>query len=635
MIETLTLFSALEQFNDSPIFQTVLLDNSADIVPYRKYMLDQGDMYRLISYNMVAYIDCLYADLSNPTSHITSEYCLPREHYEMMIYLSKQRLATIDDFFSSTEQLAAIRDGVFNPVPPKKGYFASPFQKKTVAHYVLERERIAVDILIDECFKHYQISPFAAENLVYRVTHMETSFEDILSYFEEGFEGPDWAFYELVERKFSRRIENFRKNHVKNHGFFQQNTYERIYTRAIELKELRKVSFDIAYKFAFREYFHSCMFLDLITPILPNITLPDFNYYAEIIPIFRKFVILYTLLHEKRLIEDDIEMHAYHIQKCHDNPEISPTCVWTFDYPYIKIDLESCKCCTTLNMITEPNLKLLAPPFLSGTLYVQRNPKDYNHAVADLLTDMYDTLLNIENLRNAQFSVVFISLTRLHVFTVFVALLFILMFYVFCYKLYIILPNMYQFFYESVYTFILDIVCEQAGVLAVVHFPLVFSIFNVILTGNLIGLVPYGFTITSHLTFTFSLGLFVFIGIIILTILNKRSHFINLFIPTGVPKALIPLLTVIEVISYVFRVISLSVRLFANMMAGHALLHILLGFVPVICSFKNVIRFLFIFPIVIIILITVLEIGISLLQSYVFIVLISIYLRDCYGKGSH
>jgi ATP synthase subunit 6 len=145
---------------------------------------------------------------------------------------------------------------------------------------------------------------------------------------------------------------------------------------------------------------------------------------------------------------------------------------------------------------------------------------------------------------------------------------------------------------------------------------------------NLIGMIPYSFTITSHLFITFSLALTIFIGINIIAIKKHKLHFLGFFLPSGVHIALAPLLVPIEVVSYVARVFSLAIRLFANMMSGHTLLKIIAGFAWTMISFGGVWYILQLFPLLIIIAVTVLELGIAILQAYVFTILICLYLND-------
>jgi ATP synthase subunit 6 len=141
-------------------------------------------------------------------------------------------------------------------------------------------------------------------------------------------------------------------------------------------------------------------------------------------------------------------------------------------------------------------------------------------------------------------------------------------------------------------------------------------------------MTPYSITITSHLIFTLYYSLAFFIGINIIGILYQRENFFVLFLPEGVPIWIIPLLIIIEYVSYFARIFSLAIRLFANMMAGHVLMKILIGFVWSMISIGSLGFIVSIFPLIIIFCVTGLETAIAFLQSYVFIVLLSIYLND-------
>jgi ATP synthase subunit 6 len=128
------------------------------------------------------------------------------------------------------------------------------------------------------------------------------------------------------------------------------------------------------------------------------------------------------------------------------------------------------------------------------------------------------------------------------------------------------------------YQFIFNVVNENAGPQGRKFFPLIFTTFLVVLTCNVLGMIPYSFTVTSHLIVTFCTALAIFLGINILGILKHGKHLLSLFFPPGAPIGLAPLLVLIEFVSYTFRVLSLSVRLFANLMSGHTLLKILATF---------------------------------------------------------
>jgi len=149
----------------------------------------------------------------------------------------------------------------------------------------------------------------------------------------------------------------------------------------------------------------------------------------------------------------------------------------------------------------------------------------------------------------------------------------------------------------------------------------VMSIFLLVLFGNLIGLVPFTFTYTSHIIVTLALALMIFVVVVLLSLKNHGLGFFKMFFPAGAPIFLAPLLIPIEVLSFVFRPISLSVRLFANMMAGHVMLQLFAGFTIALGLFG-------ILPLTFVVLLTGFEILVALLQAYVFALLTSIYLKD-------
>jgi len=152
-------------------------------------------------------------------------------------------------------------------------------------------------------------------------------------------------------------------------------------------------------------------------------------------------------------------------------------------------------------------------------------------------------------------------------------------------------------------------------------FPFVFSLFMFILLGNLVGLVPYAFTFTSHIIVTITLAMVVFVGVTILGFVIHKHRYLKIFVPDGVPIFLMPLLVPIEMISYIARPISLSVRLFANMMAGHTMLHVFGGFVYTLGFFGFL-------PFAFIVALYGLEILVAALQAYVFAILTCLYIRD-------
>jgi len=190
------------------------------------------------------------------------------------------------------------------------------------------------------------------------------------------------------------------------------------------------------------------------------------------------------------------------------------------------------------------------------------------------------------------------------------------------------LPNKWQSFVEIVHAFVVSLVHEQIGDKGQKYFPLIFVLFTFLLTSNLIGMVPYGFTTTSHFIVTFGLSVSLFIGVTIIGFHTHGIHFFSLFLPPGAPLGLAPFLVIIEVVSYGFRAISLGVRLFANMLAGHTLVKILSGFAWSMMSFGGALQIAAVIPFVIVWALMFLEIGVACLQAYVFAILTCIYLND-------
>lgn len=195
-----------------------------------------------------------------------------------------------------------------------------------------------------------------------------------------------------------------------------------------------------------------------------------------------------------------------------------------------------------------------------------------------------------------------------------------------------IIPNIYQMFGESIYKISLNLFYSVLGkhLSHPEFFIKINTIFLFLIISNVQGMIPYMNTLTSALTNTFFIALALFINII-MTLLDKKgfNYFLNLFMPSGCPIFLVLLLIPIEVISYSFRVVSLSVRLFANMMAGHTLLKVIVGFSWIIVFIGNT-SLINLFPIIILFILTLLEFGVALIQAYIFTILSCIYLRDIF-----
>lgn len=191
------------------------------------------------------------------------------------------------------------------------------------------------------------------------------------------------------------------------------------------------------------------------------------------------------------------------------------------------------------------------------------------------------------------------------------------------------IPPKWQIVLEFLYTIILNMVVDNIkGKEAQKFFPLVFTIFIYILTLNLIGLVPYSFTVTSHLIVTFNIAFSIFIGINIICVRKHGMKFFSLFLPGGTGIGFAFLLVPIEFVSYLFKPISLSVRLFANMMAGHALLKVIAGFGFILMSKTGIFFVLHYVPLLILVPLFFLELAVAIIQAFVFCILICIYLND-------
>ena len=186
-------------------------------------------------------------------------------------------------------------------------------------------------------------------------------------------------------------------------------------------------------------------------------------------------------------------------------------------------------------------------------------------------------------------------------------------------------PGRLQAVVELSYEFIADMLGGTVGKEGRRYFPFVFTLFMFILFGNLLGMIPGSFTYTSHIIVTFSLAIFVVVAVTVIGIVRHGLHFFSFFAPSGCPIYVMPLLVPIEILSYLIRPISLSVRLFVNMMAGHIMLKTFAGFIIALGSFYVVPG---IAPLALTIALTGLELAIAFLQAYVFTVLTCIYLQD-------
>lgn len=189
-------------------------------------------------------------------------------------------------------------------------------------------------------------------------------------------------------------------------------------------------------------------------------------------------------------------------------------------------------------------------------------------------------------------------------------------------------PTRFQYIFEIIYKFVLDMLIENINIKAQKYFTWIFTIFIFILLCNVSGMIPYTFTLTSHILITFWLALSVFIAINIILIKTHKIKAFNLFLPSGAPIGLVPLLVFIEFISHFLKVISLPVRLFANMMSGHILLKVLIGFAWIMMTKSTFFFLLHFLPLFIVFLLIGLELAVAIIQAYIFTILICIYLND-------
>lgn len=191
-----------------------------------------------------------------------------------------------------------------------------------------------------------------------------------------------------------------------------------------------------------------------------------------------------------------------------------------------------------------------------------------------------------------------------------------------------LVPGRLQSVSEMLYNFVSGMLRDAAGDDAKPYFPFVFTLFTFILFGNLLGMTPYGFTFTSHIVVTFALAALVFVAITLIGLYLHGLHFFSFFVPPGVPILLAPLIVPIEIFSYLARPVSLSVRLFANMLAGHIVLKVIGSFIAMIAAAGLLGAFGALPLMVFSIGFVGFEIFVALLQAYIFSVLTCVYLHD-------
>jgi F-type H+-transporting ATPase subunit a len=196
-----------------------------------------------------------------------------------------------------------------------------------------------------------------------------------------------------------------------------------------------------------------------------------------------------------------------------------------------------------------------------------------------------------------------------------------------------LVPGRLQSVAEMSYEFVANTLRSSAGTEGMRFFPFVFTLFMFILFANVIGLIPYTFTVTSQIIITAALALLVFFIVVIYGFWRNGLHFLNLFVPKGVPVYILPAIVLIEILSFLSRPISHSVRLFANMLAGHITLKVFAGFIIMLGSAGALGWLGATLPFLMVVALTALELLVAFLQAYVFTILTCIYLNDAIHPG--
>jgi F-type H+-transporting ATPase subunit a len=196
-----------------------------------------------------------------------------------------------------------------------------------------------------------------------------------------------------------------------------------------------------------------------------------------------------------------------------------------------------------------------------------------------------------------------------------------------------LVPGRIQSVAEIAYEFVANTIRSTAGKEGMKFFPLIFSLFMLIAVSNIVGVIPYNFTIASHIIVTAALAFLVFFTVLIYGFYKNGLKFFKLFVPSGIPIFILPLVVFIEIFSFFLRPISHSVRLFANMLAGHIALAVFASFIPLLAGLGIVGYFGAILPLGMVIALTALELLVAFLQAYVFTILTCIYINDAIHPG--
>jgi F-type H+-transporting ATPase subunit a len=203
-----------------------------------------------------------------------------------------------------------------------------------------------------------------------------------------------------------------------------------------------------------------------------------------------------------------------------------------------------------------------------------------------------------------------------------IASLFIILYFTLAFKNKKLVPTRLQLSGELFYNLITDTVNQNVGVKGKKFVPLIFTLFMFIMVCNLFGMIPYGFTVTSHISITFALAMMVFLLVTLLGFVLHGLHFLSLFLPSGTPWWLAPLMILIELFAYLARPVSLSLRLAANMVAGHVLIKVIAGFIVSMAFYLKIV------PIPFVSILIGFEIFVAILQAYIFTILSCVYLND-------
>jgi ATP synthase subunit 6 len=242
-------------------------------------------------------------------------------------------------------------------------------------------------------------------------------------------------------------------------------------------------------------------------------------------------------------------------------------------------------------------------------------------------------ILNLFSMKITNFLKIYISNVTLYIYILFLIILY--SFFVLCiYKSWLI-PKIWQYFFEEFFLFTKILVYSNIGTQFGYFIPIIFTLFTIISVADIIGIIPYAYCITSQIILTLTISTLHFIWYNIIGILKQKFTFFELFLPPGVPLLLVPFLIMIELISYIARLFSLAIRLFANMMAGHILLKLLSVFIIFLVLSLSGWIILNNIPLILLYIFYILEIAIAFLQAYVFTILICIYSNDMVSAHKH